>query len=68
LEQCQSFFGLARQGGDELGMSMAQGVDGHAAGEIEIALARGGNEPGALAALEDDVLAGVGRHDGRRWT
>src|SRR6185503_843744 len=61
-------FGLARQGGDKLGMGMAQGIDGHAAGEIEVALARGGDEPGALAALEDDVLAGIRRHDGRRRT
>ena len=65
MEQCQSLLGLLGQRGDELGMSMAQRVDGNAAGEIEIALARRGDEPGALAALEDDVLAGVGRHDGR---
>src|SRR5581483_9176292 len=58
--------GLADEGGDQLGMGMAQRVDGDAAGEIEVALARGGDEPRPLAALEHDVLARIGGHDGRR--
>ena len=36
---------------------MSQRIDGDAAAEIEIALAAGGDQPGAFAALEHDVLA-----------
>ena len=46
---------------DELRMRVAERVDGDAGGEIEIALAVGGGEPGALAALEREVDAREGR-------
>ena len=42
-------------------MGVAEPVDGDAAGEIEIALAVGGDEPGALAALEGKVDTRIGR-------
>ena len=58
--------GLLGQRRDQLGVRVAQRVDGDAAGEIEVALARGGDEPRALALLEGDVLAGVGGHHGGR--
>jgi hypothetical protein len=44
-------------------MGVTQRVDGDAAGEIEVAFARSGDQPGAFSALEDYILAGVGGHD-----
>src|SRR6185312_212191 len=42
-------------------MRVAERVDGDARGEIEIALAIGRDQPDALAALEGEIDAGVGR-------
>src|SRR6516165_7103862 len=48
--------GLLGQGRHQPRMGMTEGVDGNAARKIEIALATGGGQPGALAALEGEVL------------
>ena len=47
-------------------MRVAEGIDGDAGAEIEIALAVLGNQPAAFSAHEDDVLTGVGAHHGGR--
>ena len=46
---------------DQIGMRMAERVDGDAGGEIEVALARGRDQPGALAPLESEVDARISR-------
>ena len=55
---------LLGQGGDQMGVGMAERVDRDAGGEIEIAPPVGGEQIGALAALESDIGTGVGRHQG----
>ena len=60
--------GLLGQRIDQLGMRVAQRIDGNAAGEIQIAIAVGGDQPGAFAALEHEVGARVGGHHRRRGT
>ena len=59
--------GLFGESGDELGMRVTERVDGDARSEIEIALAGGGGEPAALAALKNHILARVGSHHRRLW-
>ena len=61
LETCQSFCACSVSACDQMRMRMAEHVDGDAGGEIEIALAVGRDEPGALAPLEREVDARVGR-------
>ena len=56
-------FALALQRLHEMGMGMAERHDGDAGAEIEIALAVVGQQPGALAPLEGQIGARVGRHD-----
>ena len=56
---------LPRQRLDEMGMRMADRGDGDSGAEIEIALARRRDEPGALATVESDVSARVSRYDRR---
>ena len=46
---------------DHVGMRMAEGVDRNAGGKVEIALARGRKKPSALAPLESEVDARIGR-------
>jgi hypothetical protein len=55
---------LPHQRLDKVGMGVPNRGHRNAGAEIEIALARGRNEPAALAALEGDVGPRVGRHDG----
>ena len=55
---------LARQRFDQVRMGVADRGHGDAGAEIEIALAFRRHQPAALAALESDVGAGVGRDDG----
>jgi len=43
---------------DQMRMRMAQRIHRHARGEIEIALAVGGNQPSAFAALETEIYPG----------
>ena len=47
-------------------MRVAERVDGDARREVEIALARGRDQPGALAPLEGEVDAREGRQEMRR--
>ena len=42
-------------------MGVAERIDGDAGGEIEIALAVGGDEPGALPAFEREIDPGIRR-------
>ncbi len=58
--------GLLGQRRDEPRMRMAQYVDGDARCEVQVAVARTRDEPSALAALEDQILACVRRHYGWR--
>ena len=57
--------GLLGQRRDEAWMRVPQHVDGDAGGEVEIAVAGSRDQPGALAPLENEVLAPIGAHDGR---
>ena len=60
LEQVRhvpEFCGLLLQGGNQMRVAMAQRIDRHAGGEIEIALAVGPDQPDAFAALEGEVGA-----------
>ena len=50
---------------DEMRMRVAKRVHRHAGREIEIALAIRRDEPSALASLEGDVGAGIGRQQMR---
>ena len=50
---------------DEMGVGMAERGHGHAAGEVEIALASHGEEIGAFPAREGKLAAGIGRKEGR---
>jgi hypothetical protein len=54
---------LAGQGLDQLGVGVAQGVDGDAGDAVEIGLAPGGIEPHTLAALERQGRAIVDAHE-----
>ncbi len=58
------FVALPMQGRHEVRVGVAEGVDGDARPEIEIALAARRNEPTALPVVESDVGARVGRRDG----
>ena len=49
------------QGRDEMRMVVAERIHRHARREVEIALAIGRDQPNALAALEREVDACVGR-------
>ncbi len=60
------FLRLLGERGNQLGMSMTQGVHGDAAAKIQVTIPVRRHQPGALAAFEDHVLARVGGHDGRR--
>ena len=51
---------LLGQRGDEIRMSVAQDVDGHACGEIKISIARRCKEIGALATIEFDIKTRIG--------
>src|SRR5690606_34601733 len=57
---------LLGERGGELRVGVTEGIDGNAGTEIEIALALGVDEPGALAPFEDDIVAPIGAHDGGR--
>ena len=50
---------------DQMRMGVAERVDRHARGEIEIALAVGRDQPSALAPLEGEVDARIGRQQMR---
>src|ERR1700704_2374812 len=68
LEQVRhvpQFGGLLLQRRDQMRMAMAERVDGDATGEIEIALAIGRYQPGALAALETEIDPGEDREQMR---
>ena len=56
---------LAGQRFDQMRMGVADRGHGDAGAEIQIALAFLRHEPAALATLEDDIRAGIGRDDGR---
>ena len=58
-------FSPARQGFHQMRMRVSERGDGHAAGEVEIALAVLGEEIGAVPAGEGKLAAGVGRKEGR---
>ena len=61
LEQVRhvpEFCGLLLQRRDQMRVAMAQRIHRHAAGEIEIALAVGPDQPDAFAALEGEVGPG----------
>jgi hypothetical protein len=60
------FAGLLGQCGDQPRVGMAECRNGDATGKIQIAFAFGGEEPNAFAALEHEVLAGIGWQYGRR--
>jgi hypothetical protein len=57
--------GLLGQCRDEARVGVPQNVDRDAGSEIEIPVARGRDQPRALAPLEDEVLAPVRAHDSR---
>ena len=57
--------GLLGERRDEARMRVPEHVDGNARGEVEVAVAVGRDQPGALAPLEDEVLARIGTHNGR---
>ena len=57
--------GLLGERLDQLRMGVAERIDRDAGGEIEIALAVGRGEPNALAALEGEVDARIGRQQMR---
>ena len=61
LETCQSLSACSFSACDEMRMRMAERVDRDAGREIEIALAVGRDQPGALAALEGEIDARIGR-------
>jgi hypothetical protein len=50
--------GLLLQRGDQMRMGMAERIDRDAGGEIEIALAIGCDQPGALAARKAEIDPG----------
>ena len=50
---------------DHMRMCVAQSIDGDAGGEVEIALALSRDQPGALAPLESEVDARIGRQQVR---
>ena len=61
LEQVRhvpEFCRLLLQGRNQMRVAMAQRIDRNAAREIEVALAVGPDQPGALAALEGEVGPG----------
>ncbi len=49
-------------------MGVTESIDRDTAGEVEIAVAGGRDEPAPLPALEYNILSGVGAHHGRRRT
>src|SRR5262249_44621122 len=58
--------GLLSQGGGDVRMRMAERIDRHPRGEIEIALPCGRGEPSALALREGEVDASKSRQKMRR--
>ena len=54
--------GLGGERRDELGVGVAERIDGDARGKVEVAVAIRGDEPATFPALEDEILACVGRH------
>ncbi len=62
----QQLGGLRGQRFHQPGMRMAERVHGDPRREVEIALARGRDQPGAFAPLEGEVDAGESRHEMRR--
>ncbi len=54
---------LILQGGDELGVGVAQGVDGDAAQTVQVLLAVDVPDAAALAMRQGDRQAAVGVHD-----
>ena len=62
---CQSLRGLLGQRRDEMRMGVAERVDRDAGAEIEISLAVAAVEPGALAPLEGELGARIGRQQWR---
>ena len=65
FDVCQSFCACCGQGLDQMRMIVAEARHRDAAAEIEIALAGRRNEPGALAALERQLVTRVGRKKSR---
>ena len=61
-----SFCGLLADRRDQMRMRVAERIDRDARGEIEIALAVGRDQPGALAPLEGEVDPRIGRQQMRR--
>jgi hypothetical protein len=59
------FFRLRLERLDEMGMRMAEDVDGDATHEIQVAGPIGRRQPGAVAALESEVGARIGREQWR---
>ena len=57
--------GLLGQRLDQMRMGVAERVDRDAGGEIEVALAVGRDQPGALAPLESEVDARISRQQMR---
>ena len=57
---------LFGQGGNEMGMGIAERGDGDAAAEIEVALALRTRQPHAVAARESEIVSGIGRKQRRR--
>ena len=55
---CHSFVACSCKRGDQMRMAMAERIHRDAAGEIEIALAVGPDQPDAFAALEGEVGPG----------
>ena len=68
IGEMPELFGLRLHRLDEMGMGMAQRIDGDAGREIEIALAAFGHQPDALAALEPQRDAIVGLKEGRGFS
>ena len=60
VRQVPDLLGLVLQRGDEMGMGVAQRIDGDAGGEIEISLAILGDEPHALPAREPERCTHIG--------
>jgi len=58
FDMCHSLVGLLLKRCDQMRMGMAQRIHRDAGGEIEIALAVGRDQPGALAALEPEIHPG----------
>jgi hypothetical protein len=57
--------GLPGERPDEVRMGVAERIHGDAGAKIEVAFALVGEEPHALASLEDEIGARIGRQQGR---